>query len=421
MNLKAKLSGEQLEDAFLLFNQMSEKLTESYAELQTQVAHLSAELTEARCERLKQLAEKERLASRLEGLLNTLPAGIVVLDETGTINQYNPIAEDMLGKGLMGQSWQSLAKKVLINDGNELRLLDQRWVSISVRPLGSEPGKLILITDITETRSLQKTVNRQQRLTSLGEMVASLAHQIRTPLASALLYLSNISHPEASQKDRQRFTVKAKERLHHLERMVNDMLVFVQGGVTASECFSVDTFVEDLRQYLQPQLSNTQAILHIVNLTHDAGICGNRDALLGAFQNLANNAIQACDQEPILKLNISYVSDNSILFEFIDNGKGIPEKLKERVMEPFFTTRSNGTGLGLAVVNATVNSFKGKLDIQSEPDTGSRFCITLPLAHGNDMLPSDIVTSDSNNAQTQYKQKINNSVQSISELKRGNL
>ena len=111
---------------------------------------------------------------------------------------------------LPGKVWDELTGHVFINQGDELRLQDGRWVSISARPLLAEPGKIILITDITETRKLQDVLNRQQRLTSLGEMVASLAHQVRTPLASALLDLSNITHPDVQQAARLRFAERAK-------------------------------------------------------------------------------------------------------------------------------------------------------------------------------------------------------------------
>ncbi len=103
MNSEINISGKQLEDAFRHFNQISEQLSISYGGLQTQVAHLSIELAEARSERLKQLAEKETLARRLEGLLDTLPAGIVVLDAEGCISQINPVANDLLGDRPRGQ------------------------------------------------------------------------------------------------------------------------------------------------------------------------------------------------------------------------------------------------------------------------------------------------------------------------------
>lgn len=394
MNSELNVSGEQLEDAFALFNQMSEKLADSYGDLETQVAQLTSQLASAHNERLKQLAEKELLAKRLEELLDTLPAGVVVLDANGHITQANPIAEDMLGEKLPGYVWEALARQVFISDGDELRLHDGRWVNVTARPLHAEPGKIILITDITETYSLQNMLSRQQRLTSLGEMIASLAHQVRTPLASALLYLSNISHPNAKQEDRLRFTTKARERLHHLDRMVNDMLLFARGGVTASECFDVQAFVNQFKQMLEPQVDKFHVALQVENQIGNVSLCGNRDALLGVLQNLACNAIEACDESPVLQITVSHVAGEMVEFSIRDNGRGIPEAIRERILEPFFTTRCNGTGLGLAVVNATVNSHNGVLDIESEEGVGSCFRIMLPLAKQREMLSSELTMQD---------------------------
>lgn len=394
MNSELNVSGGQLEDAFALFNQMSAKLADSYGDLETQVAHLTKELARAHDERLKQLAEKELLAKRLEGLLNTLPAGVVVLDATGKINQLNPIAEEMLGDGLQGQCWATLKQQIFDCDEDELRLRDGRWVSVSSRPLYAEPGQIILITDITETYTLQNMLNRQQRLTSLGEMVASLAHQVRTPLASALLYLSNINHPNARHEDRLRYAEKASERLHHLERMVNDMLVFARGDITASENFEIGPFIEDIQQMLEPQLAESQATLVVDNQVAAAQLYGNRDALLGVFQNLVCNALEACDETPELHISVLPYFAETIEFSIRDNGCGVPGVIRERILEPFFTTRSNGTGLGLAVVNSTVNAHNGVLDIESEEGSGSCFRIRLPLANTHKMLPGGLTLLD---------------------------
>ena len=138
-------------------------------------------------------------------------------------------------------------------------------MSVSARPLYAEPGVIILVTDITETHRLQDVLNRQQRLTSLGEMVASLAHQVSTPLASALLDLSNISYPDVAEKDRLRFANRAKDRLHHLERMINDMLVFARGDVCASESFEIEEFIDNFQQLLEPHLASSHATLVIDN------------------------------------------------------------------------------------------------------------------------------------------------------------
>ncbi len=396
MNDEVKISGEQLENAFQQFNQLSEQLTDSYGDLESQVVELTAELIVVRSERLKQLEEKEVLADRLEQLLQTLPAGVVELDANGNISQVNAIASGMLGQHCLAESWEQIARDKFVSESDELRLNDGRWVTVSARPLGVEDGKIILISDVSDTHALQETVNRQQRLTSLGEMISSLAHQIRTPLASVILYISNINHDDAKASDKRQYVMKARERLHHLERIVNDMLVFARGGVSDSECFCLDEFTKDLKSLLMPQFVAAKGCLIIDNQIPEAPIRGNRDALLGVFKNIATNAIEAGGEMPILEIKVAWSSDEAVEFSFRDNGCGISDQDKQKIMEPFYTTKSTGTGLGLTLVNATIVNHKGELTIDSKPGEGSCFKVKLPLPEQHVMLSSEVTNSEVN-------------------------
>ncbi len=402
-----QLPGEQLEAAFEMFNRLSQQLTESYGELEAQVTRLSQELAEARSERIRQLAEKEQLANRLEVLLDALPAGVVVLDANDRVSQFNPSAQQMLGEDLNGMHWQAIARKNFIQDLDGLKLQDGRRLSLSARPLmqamdtpqatdkqHAESGKIILITDVTEIHQLESRLNHQQRLTSLGEMVSSLAHQIRTPLSSALLYLSNIKHPNAQSADRQRYTDKAAQSLRHLERMVSDMLIFARGGMTESERFTVGSLMQRYQQLLQPLFDESDAQLIIENQVPEMSLTGNRDSLLSAFQNLARNALDArkhdCHRKLVFEVRVIRLSEETLEFSFRDNACGMSDEIKARVLEPFFTTRSSGTGLGLAVLNETVISHHGVLDIQTQAGLGSCFTVTLPVGMTHTVLNSQL-------------------------------
>jgi len=184
---------EKLKDAFAIFNELSSQLTESYQQLETRVADLNEELQATRDERIRELTEKERLAGRLSLLLDVLPGGVVVLDGEGVIRENNPAAEALLGEPLLSIAWSEVISRAFAprcDDGHEVSLVDGRRVNISTCPLGAEPGQILLITDVTEMRMLQDRLSQQQRLASMGETAASLAHQIRTPLSSAMLYAS---------------------------------------------------------------------------------------------------------------------------------------------------------------------------------------------------------------------------------------
>ncbi len=380
----------RLADAFEVFNSLSLQLSASYKDLEQQVARLSQELAEAHSERVHQWMEKERLAQRLESLLDTLPAGIIVLDDKGCIRQSNPLAREMLGDAIDGSEWPVIAKRAIQMKNNELRLADGRWIGVTVEPLKAEPGRLILLVDVTETRELQSMLSRQRRLGALGEMVAGLAHQLRTPLATALLYLSSLQHPNITASKRDEFTGKVSERLQHLEHILNDMLIFARGDMLASETIQVSDVAKRLQHQIAPLLQQANIRFELQYDPDDSMIRANVDTLLSGFQNLVDNAVQACEPgSGIVKIDIT--SHHSVVvFRFVDNGCGMSESLQNRVMEPFFTTRDTGCGLGLAVVNAIIETCEGSLELDSAPGQGSCFTVTLPLYRHDTMLNSNI-------------------------------
>ena len=412
MNDQINGAGEKLENAFQLFNQYSEKLAGSYADLESQVARLTQELADERNARLIQLAEKERLAKRLESLFDALPAGVVVLDSHGRITQTNRIAHNMLDIEAEEQDkkWESIATDTFINDGDELRLKDGRWVSLSACQLNDAQEKIMLISDVSETHALHEMLNRQQRLSSLGEMIASLAHQIRTPLASALLNISNSNHPANNEDRRLHFTEKAKERLRHLERMVDDMLIFAKGDVSEAEYMNTGEFFTQLKTLIEPDNESQQISLNMNSNLDEVSIQANMDALLSAMQNLIDNAVAACDTVENRTTDITITaflnSENKFEINIKDNGCGMPQQTLERVLEPFFTTRSNGTGLGLAVVNATINRYNGQLKIDSQAGEGSNFNIQFPRAKSNGLLHSNLNAIDINKQTIQARTKV---------------
>ena len=385
-----------LEDAFHVFTQVSEQLNASYIVLENRVAQLTDELAAARSERLLQLAEKERLANRLTHLLNVLPAGVVVLNGAGRIQEYNPLAVSLLGEPLLGLNWAAVAARVFapqLGEGQELILRDDRRVSLSASSLGTEPGQILLLRDVTELHALQEGLSRHQRLSAMGEMAAALAHQIRTPLSAALLYTSQLVSPQHDSLDYRQYAGKVLSRLRHLERLVNNMLVFAKGGHFGADEIEVAVLMQDLQQAMDAPLAVAECRLEILNEAPKATLHGNREALLSALQNLANNAMQACGKGGRLVLLAQTVSDpdggEAIALLLSDNGPGIPDAVQERIFEPFFTTRPQGTGLGLAVVQAIVRAHQGVVWVESEPGQGSTFGLRLPLKPAK-ILPSEV-------------------------------
>lgn len=378
-------SARELEEAFLTFNRLSEQLTTSYHDLEERVDELNEELAVAHSEKLKHYKEKERLAERLDSLLSALPAGVVVMDGTGRIAEANPAAIELLGEPLSGELWRDVIARAFEPDagnGVDLQLRSGRLVSLSTCPLGSEPGQILMINDVTEGRVLQERMNQHKRLTAMGEMVASLAHQIRTPLSSAMLYLSHLRQPLEEAK-RIKFTDKVSASIKHLEKLVSDMLIFARGEMGGGEAVPVSELIDALVHNLDAELDATQTELVLEDDAGDTLVRCNRDILASAILNLASNAIQAMGTGGTLTVHTE-VDGLWVDIIVADTGPGIDAETQARIFEPFYTTRANGTGLGLAVVQAVAKAHQGELWLRSTPGEGSQFGIRLPVQFKGD-------------------------------------
>lgn len=379
LNPVEQASREGLEQAFSLFSQMSTQLTDSYSLLEARVTELKGELAVVSAQRMAELAEKERLANRLQNLLDLLPGGVIVIDDRGRVREANPAACELLGLPLEGELWRHVITRCFApreDDGHEISLIDGRRLSISTRSLDAEPGQLVLLNDLTETRRLQDQLARHERLSSLGRMVASLAHQIRTPLSAALIYASHLTEQQLPVETQQRFAGRLKERLHELEHQVRDMLVFARGELPLTDRIAPKALMQALQAAAQPHVEGI-AMRWQCDI-HDGELLCNRDTLVGALLNLIENALQAGTAQVRLKVHV-YTRGNTLRLCVSDSGSGIEPQVLERLGEPFFTTKATGTGLGLAVVKAVVRAHQGQLQLHSRRGRGTCALLSLPL------------------------------------------
>lgn len=384
---QSALDSQELHHAFAMFNEMSQKLSDSYLKLETQVEQLSGELAQVSQQRLTELAEKERLANRLENLLEMLPAGVLLLDQLGRVRQSNPAADELLGplaqvSSLVGQRWRHLIQKCFSprqDDGHEISLKDGRRVHLHTAPMSNEPGQLVLLTDMTETRELQARLSQHERLSAMGKMVASLAHQIRTPLSAATLYAGHLSNEQLDQSMRLRFAHKLQERLRHLESQVRDMLIFARGETPLQDVISCEQLMHELQAAMEAIMLQQNVRCQFINQVPNAQLVCNRDALIGALMNLVNNAIEASPfNAASLEIKIEAVEAEGIAVSVKDNGPGLDAEQLEKIQQPFYTTKANGTGLGLAVVQAVARAHNAGFILANHPEGGLLAGVVLP-------------------------------------------
>ncbi|GAO37474.1 histidine kinase [Sulfuricella sp. T08] len=384
-NTPKQVDPKELEQAFSLFNEASAQLTGAYQELQQQVERLTGELAVANVELRRQLLEKEALSQRLSHLLYAMPAGVIVLDQQGTIIELNPAALELLGESLVGHAWEGVAARVLAQtvvphewDLAPVSGAVPRRISMSSSPLDAAGGQVLLIHDMTEAYAMQRELQRHQRLSAMGEMAAGLAHQLRTPLATALLYASHLKKIDLPENERVRFADKVLARLRHLEHLIQDMLSFVKGEGGGQDVVQVSSVLFDLQQVMEPQMIERGLNFRIEDDSQGAAVLGSRKALTGALLNLLENAMQACPEGGQVSLRGVAGDDGQVSIIVTDNGRGIDAATQERLFEPFYTTRADGTGLGLAIVRGVAEAHRGAIHVKSSPGCGSEFILRLP-------------------------------------------
>lgn len=405
MGQTTTVGAQDLQSAFHTFNELSRELISSYSHLQERVAVLGEELANTREEKLYELGEKEKIANRLSTILDALPAAVLVLDGKGYIQEANPSASEMFEnpededkQQLTGKRWIDIVERTFAprsDDGHDISLKDGRRVNITTNPLSSDAGQILLIKDVTQSRALTEQLNRYQKLTSMGEMAAGLAHQIRTPLSTSILYASHLKQTDIKTEKRLQLVDKVQVQMRHIENLVNDMLMFARGELSDSQPFILSDLLFDLEANVKPVVEKALVNVTILNKLENPSceLTGSKEVLLSGLQNMINNSINSLKPDDNFKpgpdnMNIivsaEQVSDEYIDIKVMDKGKGIAEDKKERILEPFYTTSIQGTGMGLSVVDAIAQAHDGCLWFESSEGEGSVFALRLPVKSLND-------------------------------------
>lgn len=325
----------------------------------------------------------------LQEVVNNTTSAIIVVSETGVIVKANQSALNLLGEEtLQGRRWVEVISKVFRprnDDGHEISTRDGKRLQVTTVSLSS--GQLIQMNDLTETRLLQDKLSHMERLSSLGRMAASLAHQIRTPLSAAMLYAANLGNANLQPMARKRFQEKLVSRLEALEAQVSDILMFARSNEQTVALIDASQLVEQACNNVTAVLTKGGAQMATQIDEGPMSIMGNATALTGALSNLIANAVEAGAKRIILKLTRT---KEAVVFSVANDGPRIPDELKEKIFEPFYTSKSSGTGLGLAVVSAVTKVHQGVLSLDEWNETfATVFNIAIPL------FESDQVVSNS--------------------------
>ena len=293
----------------------------------------------------------------------------------------------MLNHPLDGALWRNLISECFAtrgDDGLEISTREGRRVSMATSSLDGE-GQIILLTDQTETRKLQQKVSRYEKLSAMGKMVSALAHQIRTPLSAAMLYADHLTSDTLTPENQKKFVSKIQGRLHHMEKQVRDMLLFVRNELPLNDVVTLADLETGIRAAVEVTLATSRSYCIFINPEPAKRLRCNREALISAISNLVNNAVQAKTSGVNIALRFDCLLLNgvpNVRISVVDDGPGMSEERLHAAKELFYTTKAQGTGLGLAVVQSVARAHGGYMSLQSGEGQGTKARVYIPLNSG---------------------------------------
>jgi PAS domain S-box-containing protein len=335
-----------------------------------------------------------------ENILNSIESGVIALDLNGTITAFNRAAEKITGlkcdsvlfeKAASHKALQELGSVLMDALETPVRRKEieiqtacgeEKTIGISTYLMEQRRQKVVgvvaVFADLTEIRNLQKRVRNSENLAMLGEMAACVAHEVRNPLSS-IQGLSELLFSSAKQGDERKIYAKTiLEEAQRIDRIIRDILAFSRPKDPEKKPLDLNVLVEETVQSMKPTMDKSDASVEWLPETGLPLVSGEASELQKVLSNLLLNAVQAVDQEGKVSVATRRDGENVVL-EVKDNGCGIPKKIQRKVFNPFFTTKDEGAGLGLAMARKIVEEHGGSISLESNEGTGTQFTVRLPI------------------------------------------
>jgi PAS domain S-box-containing protein len=388
--------------AFESFSKTIERLETSYTELEDRFTELNTRLQDVNIELQRALEEKERARSFLNNILFSVSSGILVYSCDGTITHCNAAAVKILGVNefrilgstladlirsdsrpdvsvectLSGErSFDSEEKTLVRHDGSEVPVA----VSTSVMKdqNGTAIGAVEVIHDLSKMRALEDEVSRIKALAALGEIAATVAHEVRNPLGGIQGFASLLKRDLPGDHPSQRLADKIIAGVENLDKSVTSLLTYAREISLSQRLVDVEGFLEDVLSYFSADINhNADKYEVLVNSPSNLKWRFDPEQFRQAIVNLLHNAVQSMPDGG--KVTVSANADDSLLVTIEDDGVGIANEDLGRIFTPFFTTRESGTGLGLATVKKIVEAHRGTIGVRSTVGKGTVFSMRLP-------------------------------------------
>jgi two-component system sensor histidine kinase PilS (NtrC family) len=350
----------------------------------------------------------DRLAVLYKQIFHDIGTGIITVNHQGEITSFNPASEDITGYRASEVIGKNIATKfpgleatkhfflrpvanLTRKEGNTIPV-GYSWAKMSTHD--GQESIVFTMQDLSQIRRMEEQVRQAEKMATIGGMAAGIAHEFRNPLASisgAAQFLRQ-EFEETSPEIREKLMTIIIRECDRLEKTVDEFLQFSKPITPNHKWF----FLKDLTDEVVLQLQKIQnwppGCAITVDIPRKQDCWADEQLIKQILFNLVENAANALKKEGG-EIRISAVETKEdthtsrTCIQVTDNGRGIPEEIRDKICEPFFTTRENGTGLGLSIVKQIIDSHGGSLQIRSQAESGTTVEVILPLPSEQEELP----------------------------------
>ena len=343
----------------------------------------------------------------LESVFSTIREAVIVISEDLRIVFVNSAAKPMLGisqsdtgqyigKFLREIPWSSLisSSPLPASSRREIEVFypEHRFLSFYIMPISAQhpkamseaPFATLIFEDVTESLQAAETSAENRKVQAITQLAAGVAHELGNPLNSLGIHLQLLQRlfrkmPEnEATRQASAFLDTAKQEVRRLDTIVKNFLNAVRPVPLEPVPINIRQLLENAVNFMRNEIQNRDIAVQMQFPESVPTTYGDGDQLIQAFFNLIKNAVQAMPDGGRLTILVD-VDDLYVNIHFMDTGKGISEEEMRQILDPYFTTKSSGTGLGLLIVDRIVRAHGGTLSISGEPGKGASFTVSLPL------------------------------------------
>ncbi len=321
-------------------------------------------------------------------VIENIPSGLFTTDSEGYITLFNPAAERITGlkrKAVLSRKitdifpFLSMPPRMgrtegrIRTRGDEERFIGMN-ISINRDTHGNTVGFIGTFQDLTEIARMEEEIKRKEKLAAIGELSASIAHELRNPLASIKSSFEMLKEGGLDNDSRVRLMEIALTEMDRLDAIVTDFLLYSNPRPPVFTEFNLSRIVEEviamaenLKDGVEVMMQSPEKIM----------MRGDEQRIRQLLWNLTVNAIESINETGKVMISVEKGPEGTII-TIRDTGEGIPEEIGSKIFYPFFSTRERGTGLGLAIAYRIVEEHNGNIKFKSRPGKGTEFRITFP-------------------------------------------